>query len=41
MANRWEKMEIVTNVISWAPKSLWIVTVAMKIKDICSFEEKL
>ena len=41
MANRWEKMEIVTNVIYWAPKSLWIVTVAMKIKDTCSFEEKL
>ena len=41
MANRWEKMEIVTNVIYWTPKSLWIVTVAMKIKDTCSFEEKL
>ena len=33
-----KKTEIVTNVISWAPKSLWIATVAMKIKDTCSFE---
>ena len=26
---------------SWAPKSLWIVTAAMKLKDACSLEEKL
>ena len=26
---------------SWAPKSLQIVTAAMKIKDACSLEEKL
>ena len=25
----------------WAPKSLWMVTAAMKLKDICSLEEKL
>ena len=25
---------------SWAPKSLWMVTVAMKLKDTCSLEEK-
>ena len=25
---------------SWAPKSLWIVTAAMKLKDACSLEEK-
>ena len=25
----------------WAPKSLQMVTVAMKLKDICSLEEKL
>ena len=25
----------------WAPKSLWIVTTAMKLKDACSLEEKL
>ena len=24
-----------------APKSLWMVTVAMKLKDACSLEEKL
>ena len=33
MANRWETMETVTDFISWAPKSLWIVTAAMKLKD--------
>ena len=26
---------------SWAPKSLWMVTAAMKLKDTCSLEEKL
>ena len=26
---------------SWAPKSLWTVTTAMKLKDACSLEEKL
>ena len=26
---------------SWAPKSLWIVTAAMQLKDDCSLEEKL
>ena len=25
----------------WAPKSLWLVTAAMKLKDTCSLEEKL
>ena len=25
----------------WAPKSLWMVTAAMKLKDACSWEEKL
>ena len=35
-----EKMETVTD-FSWAPKSLWTVTAAMKLKDTCSFEEKL
>ena len=27
--------------ISWAQKSLWMVTAAMKVKDTCSLEEKL
>ena len=35
-----ETMEIVTDFIFWAPKSLWIVTAAMKLKDTCSLEEK-
>ena len=26
---------------SWAPKSLWMVITAMKLKDTCSLEEKL
>ena len=26
---------------SWAPKSLWMVTTAMKLKDTSSLEEKL
>ena len=26
---------------SWVPKSLWMVTAAMKLKDACSLEEKL
>ena len=35
-----ERMVTVTDFISWAPKSLWMVTVAMKLKDICSFGRK-
>ena len=38
-----EKVEAVTDFIlfSWAPKSLQMMTAAMKLKDACSFEEKL
>ena len=36
-----ETMEIVTVLFSWAPKSLWTVITAMKLKDACSLEEKL
>ena len=36
-----ETMETVTDFISWAPKSLQMVTAAMKLKDICPLEEKL
>ena len=25
---------------SWAPKSLWMMTAAMKLKDVCFLEEK-
>ena len=35
-----ETMETVTD-FSWAPKSLQIVTAAMKLKDACSLAEKL
>ena len=36
-----ETMETVTDFLSWAPKSLQMVTAAMKLKDTCSLEEKL
>ena len=36
-----EAMETVTDFIFWAPKSLQMMTAAMKLKDICSLEEKL
>ena len=36
-----ETMETVTYFIFWAPKSLQMVTAAMKLKDACSLEEKL
>jgi len=34
-----EKMETVTDLISWAPKSLQTVPAAMIFKDTCSLEE--
>ena len=36
-----ETTETVTDFIFWAPKSLQMVTAAMKIKDSYSLEEKL
>ena len=36
-----ETMERVTDFIFWAPKSVQMVTAAMKLKDACSLEEKL
>ena len=36
-----ETGEIVSDFIFWAPKSLQMVTAAMKLKDACSLEEKL
>ena len=33
--------ETMTDLIFWAPKSLQMVTAAMKLKDACSLEEKL
>ena len=32
---KWTQWQIL---FSWAPKSLWVVTAAMKLKDICSME---
>ena len=36
-----ETVETVTGFILGAPKSLQMVTAAMKLKDVCSLEEKL
>ena len=36
-----ETAETVSDFIFWAPKSLQMVTAAMKLKDTCSLEEKL
>ena len=35
---QWKKWQ---TLFSWAPKSLQMVTAAMKLKDACSLEEKL
>ena len=35
---KWKQWQIL---LSWAPKSLQMVTAAMKFKDACSLEEKL
>ena len=39
MANRWGKVK--SDRFSWPPKSLWMVTVAMDLKDACYLEENL
>ena len=36
-----ETVETVLNLFFWAPKSLWMVIAAMKLKDACSLEGKL
>ena len=36
-----ETVERVSDLIFWAPKSLHMVTAAMKLKDACSLEGKL
>ena len=38
MKEKWKHWQIL---FSWAPKSLWIMTAAMKFKDTCSLEGKL
>ena len=37
MGKKWKKWQ---TLFSWAPKSLWTLTVAVKLKDTCSLEEK-
>jgi len=41
MANRWGNSGNSETLFSWAPKSLQMVTGAMKLKDTYSFQEKL
>ena len=36
-----EKWKQWQTLISWAPKSLWMVTAAMKLKDACSLGKKV
>ena len=36
-----ETVETVSDLMFWSPKSLQMVTAAMKLKDTCSLEEKL
>ena len=36
-----DTVETMTDLFSWAPKSLQMVTAAMKLKDTCSLEGKL
>ena len=36
-----DTVETMTDLFSWAPKSLQMVTAAMKLKDAYSLEEKL
>ena len=38
MGGKWKQRQIF---FSWAPKSLWTMTAAVKLKDTCSLEEKL
>ena len=40
MANRRGNNENIDRLFSWAPKSQWTVTAAMKLKDACSLEKK-
>ena len=41
MANKWGNKGNSDRLFSWAPKSLQLVTEAIKLKDACSLEEKL
>ena len=35
---KWKQWQIL---FSWAPESLWMVTAATKLKDVCSMKERL
>ena len=41
MADRWGNSGNSNRLFTWAPKSLQMVTAAMKLKDACSLEEML
>jgi len=41
MAYSWGNDGNSDRLFSWAPKSLQVVTAAMKLKDACSLEEKV
>ena len=41
MVNKWGDNGKCQTLFSWAPKSLQMVTAAIKLKDACSLEEKL
>ena len=41
MANRWGNNGNMDRLFYWAPRSLQMVTAAMKLEDICFLEEKL
>ena len=41
MANSWRNMETVAAFFFWIPKSLQMVTAAMKLKDAYPLEDKL
>ena len=41
MTNRWGNNGNNDTFFSWSPKSLQMVTAAMKLKDACSLAEKL
>ena len=38
MGKQWKQCQTLS---SWAPKSLQVVTAAMKLKDACSLKEKI
>ena len=38
---KWKKWKQSQIILSWAPKSLWTVTAAVKLKDACSLEEMM